>query len=600
MTAFTKMAWRPILMALCTMSLPASPVSAAGPRDVLKLVPDDAWGFVALRSLGTVDQRAARINEILGLGLPAPVTPMVLGMLNIMEDVDMARPVCVVMLDVHKFGVDDPGQAAVVLVPAKSPKAMIQKLGGTEPQDDIYKCLIMGDEISAAVKDGFVILGKNQDCVTKVLKTSKSLAKGYAKARSDALGESDVFVSVSLDSVYAAYKEQIQMFAPMLTAAGGMQPEAVQELLKTIDDLAGLDLSINLGKETFALQVLITPKSGTMLETTLKETKIAEGPLVSLLPKEKYLFAAATAGGLGEHSALKLAANGILSQAFQRFQIQGMNESATKTLDDQFLTIFKKAGRFAMSACALPEAKNGMFGLTFVAEADSPMALVEAFRTIYKNVWTLSDDEDLGSMKEKIVLSEAAETIAGNKFDTIRVDLRGFSEQFDVDEKTMKDAETILGKDCVLRFGAAGKTHFVCTFGGTKDRLARVCKTVASGSSDSLSGDKGINRLARNLPSPRGVEGYVAVDNLMHFVKSLTIITGGDDEMPFDVPKMDTPLGMSQTQIGSVHRTDIVIPTDMIKAVKKAIDEQTMAAMNDFDEEGEDEDENEDAEDGDL
>ena len=48
---------------LLTVLLTLAPVSGAraeGPKDVLQLVPDDAWGFVVLKSLNNLDEKAAQ------------------------------------------------------------------------------------------------------------------------------------------------------------------------------------------------------------------------------------------------------------------------------------------------------------------------------------------------------------------------------------------------------------------------------------------------------------------------------------------------------------------------------------------------------------
>ena len=98
-----------VLLAVLATLAPVSSARAEGPKDVLQLIPDDAWGFVVLKSLNNLDDKAAQVKEAIGAEYPTPITPMVLMMLNVGDKLDMAMPVGAVMMDAKKYGPGNPG-----------------------------------------------------------------------------------------------------------------------------------------------------------------------------------------------------------------------------------------------------------------------------------------------------------------------------------------------------------------------------------------------------------------------------------------------------------------------------------------------------------
>ena len=576
------------LLAAFTMSLLAgSSVRAEGPKDVLKLVPEDAWGFVVLRSLETLDQKAAQLKELLDLPIPPAVTPMLLSQLPVGDTLDLKRPVCVVTLDANKFG-GDFESATAVLVPATDPKALIEKLGGEEPKDGVSKCIVQQEELYAAVKGKTVILGKSQECVSRIAKSTQNLGEGFDDARMSVLEQSDVYLSVSVRAVFGAYKNMVMPTLQMLMAATDPEGKTVKTLEKTFMEWAAMDIAVSIDKEGFALRFLIVPKDGSDLELLLKDTTNASKSLLSILPQEKYLLAFGGTGGYSEH-AEKFSGPSMLSTLLQGAQMEGVNEKAVKTLDDEVLKLTKGVGPFAVCMSALPSGADGMFGLTLAMEPKDPKAFLESIRTVFKTVWTLSDDEEVDVIKESVVHAEDAKSIAGNKVDTITIKTNALADMFEIEEGDLETFQTVMGKDFVVRFGRVGDKHVVCTFGGGDKRYEAVCKAVTSSGGAPLSDDKGIEKISARLPSPRATEAYFAVDNILAVVKSVAKAVGEEDEAKFDVPVINAPLAFGGAQIGSVFRADMYVPMKLVTAMKKLIEDMTKAEMEDFDEDEDDE-----------
>ena len=239
-----------------------------------------------------------------------------------------------------------------------------------------------------------------------------------------------------------------------------------------------------------------------------------------------------------------------------------------------------------------------MIGVTLAVETSSAKAFLASIRKVYEAVWKLSDDEDVATVKEQVKLTEDAETVAGQKVDTITIKLSGLAEVSEMETDDLKNVQAVLGKELVFRFGAVDDEHFLFSFGGGKARFANACEALTSKGGASLADDEGIGTLSEKLHSPRATEAYLAVDNIIHLAGAVLKIVGHEDEIPFDLPMLNAPLAFGGAQIGSIQQADLFVPMKLITAIKKSIDEAAKAEMQNFDED-EDEDEDEDDDDGD-
>ncbi|MBN2561730.1 MAG: hypothetical protein JXQ75_12450 [Phycisphaerae bacterium] len=592
MSSLRNLVLLPLLVAVCTTFVLTPAVRADGANDVLKLVPEDAWGFVLARSLNTIDEKAKLLQESLIPWIPAQVTPMALGPLNLGDTLDMTRPICIVIMDVTKFG--GPNNAGVILVPSKDPKALLEKLLAEEPQEGICKCTVMGQAGYAAVKDKTVIMGSSQECVTKVVKAEKTIAEGLDKARAAAIEKSDLCISISLAAVLDAYKDMISGFLQMASAASTGKPENkdVDNFIKLLSQMDAVDISLRLNKDGLSLAIVTTPKKDSDFEKLLRDTKNSEDSLLKVLPKEKYLIALGGTSLYSEHSE-KFTGGAGLSDKLKMLQLEGLNEEALKTIDSQVKDLAKASGAWAVGASALAGGADGMLGLTIVVKAKDPKDYVAGIRKVYKAMTEASDNEDFEKIKKNVVHAEDAETIAGKKVDTITVNLEGLADVIELSKDDLKQVTKVLGKDITLRFGAVGKTHVLFTFGGGKARFEKVCETLES-SGQGLSADAGITKISGRLTSPRASECYIAVDNILQLVRSIAKEVGEEDVFPFDVPTVDAPVAISAAQIGRVQQMDIIIPMKLMTEAKQFIETMSKQGFEDFDED-EDADADQDA-----
>lgn len=554
---------------------------AVTPKDMLDLIPEDAWGFVIASSLDNVDAKATKFGAAFGLPVPEGVSTMALAPLNLADQVDRKSPICAVLMDAQKYA--GPDKAAVLLIASEDPKALLEKLGAEEATDGISKCMVMGDVAYAAVRKKIIILGPSQDCVTKVAKATKSIGDSAAKARLAVLDKSDIYLSISLASIVNAYKDQFLPMVQMMTAATDPEGKGLKRMVKMLTEVSAFDLAVTFDDGGLSLRMLVNPVSDSDMQKMMADSKSTSDPLLAGLPKENFLFSMGSTGNQSEHAA-KFASESPIGDLLKMTQMAGMDADSVKALDAELVKLQKSIERYAASISALPDGDDGMFGVTLIAETADSGKFIESIRKAYESAWKVTSDEEVAEFKKCVTHKADAETVAGNKVDTITVDLVKFGESQDSDPAELKQAEVLFGKEIVIRFGAGDDRRAIIAFGGGKERYERVCKSLTS-SADSLAGDSGIGAVSGQLPSPRSGEMYIAVDSVLQVVNKIAKAVG-EDPMPFEVPAVNMPLAGSSTVQGDVMRLDFVIPMKLIKAGKDAYDKYAATMQSDdFDEE---------------
>lgn len=570
--------------------LPATPIARAdGPRDLLELVPEDAWGFVVFRSLKNIDAKISLLNEQLGISIPQ--AQMGVMMLGVGDTLDATKPVGAVMMDVNKFGGSD--SAVVLYIPAANAKALLEALGAEEPTEGVHTCMVAGQPAFAATKGKFVLLSPSKDCLMYVLKAEKTLAKGMDKARLAAMDKSDLYLSVSVSALMRAYGDMLSMITQMTMAATDPGGRSAERLMKMFKEIASLDVSVRVDKNGVSVGLLTAPKKESDLEAIWRETKNTDEALLSVLPKEQYLFAA---GGTYKYSKAQEKFRGV-EQIMAMVKGLGAEESdaeALKTLEAGLEHLIKSCGNWALSVSALPPGPGGMIGLTCVLGAEDPKAFVADLRKVYKAGMNLVSDEDVKAITKHIVLTPDAESIAGRKVDTLTVNVPDLAKSLDGSEEWSAKLAKVIGEDVSIRFGAVGDKHVAIAFGGGKDRFEAICRSVKSGGG--LSTDEGIAKVSAALPSPRSSEWFIAVDNIVRMVKGIAKATGEEGAVPIDVPAVNAPLAISTVQRGRIVQSDLVVPMKLLTAAKALIDSMGDSGIDDFDED-EDEEAGEDKDD---
>lgn len=355
------------------------------------------------------------------------------------------------MMDAQKYA--GPDKAAVLLIAADDPKALLEALGAEEATDGISKCMVMGDAAYAAVRKKIIILGPSQDCVTKVAKATKSIGDSAAKARLAVLEKSDIYLSISLASIVNAYKDQFLPMVQMMTAATDPEGKSLKRMVKMLTEVSAFDLSVTFDDGGLSLRMLVNPVSDSDMQKMMTDSKSTSDPLLAGLPKENFLFSMGSTGTQSEHAA-KFASETPIGDLLKMTQMTGLDADSVKALDAELVKLQKSIERYAASVSALPDGDDGMFGVTLVAETADSGKFIESIRKAYESAWKVTSDEEVAEFKKCIAHKADAETVAGNKVDTITVDLVKIGESQDSDPAELKQAEALFGKEIVIRFGA--------------------------------------------------------------------------------------------------------------------------------------------------
>ncbi len=581
---------------LCAgMAIPQT-AQAASHKEMLDLIPDDAWGFLMAGSLDGIDAKSKMLKSMLGLPIPDDVSNMALAQFNMVDIVDRKSPIFAVMMDAQKFAGSD--RAAVLLVAVTDSKALLERIEAEDPIEGVSKCVVMGEPAYAVVRGKIVILGPDLDCVTKVAKSKKTLGESMAKPRLAVIEKSDVFLSISLASVVNAYKDMFLPMAQMMMAPTDPEGKGIKRFVKALSEVGSLDFALTMDDAGFALRMLIDPLKESDLQKLFADEKCTTDSLLAGLPSESFLFTMGSKAANSEHGA-SFQSQSPLSDMMKMTGMDGIDTSALEILDKEFISIQKSIKQYAMCLAALPEGADGIFGLTLVAETEDSKAFIESVRKAYETAWKVSDDEELAAIKGAVVHKADAETIDGHKVDTLSVDLKKLSEIDDTDDDTeIQHVQALFGKDMVLRFGATDGKRVVFTFGGGKSRFETASKAQQS-SGAKLSADKGISAMSGQLPSPRSGEYFIAADTIIQTVKRALKAVGSDDDFPIDVPTLNSPIGGSTTVQDKVMRIDFMVPMKLIKAGKDAYDSYSASAADEDFDELDDEADDEAADDGD-
>lgn len=570
----------------------AAPAMAGPTTDVLKHVPKDAWGFAVVRSINTIDKNIAQLQDF---GLPI-MPGFRLGALlqnppfNLGDSADLERPLCVVMLDMKKFGKadaenapPDASRAVALLLPAKDPKAIMKKLAVGESEGaGVRKISITDQQLYAVEMDNYLVVGKSEKTVKEISAYSGD-GPPLADARKALMELTDVYVSFSVDHVYGTYGMQ---FAPVMQMAM-MQADPTgkswQRFDKLVKEMDSFDFGLRMDDKGIAMRGLLLPKKDSDLEQFMKDTKNIKSSKLKLLPKEDYLVAWGSTMSYSDQ-AEKFADQNPIASLVRTLQLADVDQATVKAIDAECMKLTKEAKAQATTFTMLPGGSQGRIGFASVVETDKPEMYIDGIRKIYKNIWRISSSEELKKAKGLLTHTPDAETIEGGKVDTLTLNNKQLIEELEIAPDDVKALKSLLGEDLTVRFGVVGDKHVVLTFGGGKDRYGEVAKLVKSGGETTLASDTGIKTTSQNLADPRSTEIYISVENFMRLIKVATKEIDGEDAIPFDIPNIDAPAGFDAAAVDSGIRFDMFVPMKLVDAIKKAVKEQAAHDMEAFDE----------------
>jgi len=561
-----------LLAAFVLGTLAITTTARAGDRmiDALATIPDDAIGFVCIPSLEQLD--ADYRQAIVDLGVQDLVPPMAQSLLMPMKmvpmfaTVDTKQPVIIVAMPAQTMA--DLGKSVAMILPTTDPKPILQGLMGQESDDGTWKVNAFGTPMIAATAEGKLILASTAEIAKKIAGNKKSYASKLTAEQKAFLEKLDFAVWVDAPPLIEMFRQQIDGLIMMSLMSnmgqGAMGEEGArtqkEQFDKFLDGMAGLGFGVALDRVGLDIRFGMTAKAGSELSKELGAVSTKES-LLRGLPSEDFLFAM---GQVSDPDQTR-EAMGNLDPLFSMLQTD-------KKLDAETYEQFKGAVKewavlfrgMRTSFHLLPQGVDGVFGAAVVIDTTDSKKWIDLLDRIGGLAGELIDtpqfEKDLHKFVDALSFTKDAETVGNVEFAHWKLD---FTKLDEVDEAKSAKLKKLVGKDGLLvRVGAVNDKTVVFVFGGGTAHVNRLVETVRSGR-DVVGESAGVKKVNAELPASKSFELLIAPDRIVTLIKRVAKVIGEEDEIPFDVPKIDAPIAIVGSSATGWTRADIYIPMDL-------------------------------------
>lgn len=564
--------------------------TAAGPAALLKAIPADATGFVAVSSLKQLDKDLQDCAT--ALGLPPNTIPSLLqwfkGSLKLGKDFNEDGPIALVLLDASK--VAEPGELEnkLAIYFASSNAAEMAKAMGGEAEGDMFKVELAGEQAFAAARGGFLVVTKDEAAMKGLLESKgDGLTKKLSAAAQKSMAKQDVFAWVSFsglstelcENIFASLEREMGS-TPLSSMMSGK--EDMKELVTQGEELA-LGVSLD-PKQGINLQVLMAMKPDSEYGKQMAKMKAPSGSLLAGLPGDPFVFAMGAVCNPDMEKQLKKLLDVALSE-------EAVGDKIDKDKLEQVRGgLLKLVGTVDQLALGLygskPSEEQGMVTVAMVAKVEDSAAWKQEAKklfTIGKEIATSVAKEE-GESEEKVqqVLDaiqwkDGAESLGGAEVDVLTFDLAKLP---DAEEEEVAQAKKVLGADAVtIRLGALGKDKVMVVFGGGSKKFESIAKLAAANEAP-LTDNKAIKLVADRVSAgPKLAEAYVNIDKIFELIMDISAEVGGGIPFPLNLQNA-APIAVTSIQTGeAAQQTDVLIPMELIKSVTDLVRPFLMMGM---------------------
>ena len=564
-----------VLATLClALCLPPMARAKDPLKRALSAIPADAVAFVLVPSIEQADADFQRTIEQLGLGMMPYFQPPMNSISGLMgqylqmkEGLDTAGPLAVVVMPFDMPMEMSAKQA--LIVPASDPKALLEGMGGTAGEGDVWTVGIMGMPHQAVAGKDHVVLSMNPEIAKSVAGCEKSIASTLEKSELEALEKLDLALWVNGDVLITKFRQQIDgMLQMMMAIQAAQQPlmaEAQQAQMKMfVDGIARGIIGVSLDEGGLGLRFMMTmkPESEMAKLYTIHTTKRS---LLKGLPAGKYI------GAFGQvvdpeqtKASIKQAIEPYLAVLKGQEGVDPEQVDRVRSSLEEWAVLAKS---MRGSIEATPPGPEGLFAGNLIFETTDSGKWMELARKLVGEAlaFKLSDD-DFKEFMELVSHKADVEEIGGVKVDHIKIDVMELAKREDAPEEDVENWLKVIGKEgIVFRMGAVdSKTVVVCL--GGKESTARLIERAKANDAP-LDDDTGIKKVSRHLPEERQSVGFLALDNVVELVRN--IADAMDEEMPpILMPPIQAPLALSGTGGKDWMQADLLVPTELMIAGK--------------------------------
>ena len=566
------------------MLLAATPVMAqdAASPSVLKVIPGDAWGFVAVRSLEDLNTEFLGLAKRLNLPMFGPggiiESPLLAlkAQLGLNAGFDDKGSLAVAILAGESF--DDIDQRLVVFVPSSDIKALTDPLGAESAGDGLLKANLMDQEVFVGRKAGFAVISPHKGAVEKAIGAKGAIADKMTADEIKDFTRNDLYLWVNLEAVVEVAKPMIDGFLSMIeTMQAGSQPAIMQawsgmgfdQIKQMVTESRAVSMGIDFSDGGVGLDLVFAAKPGSDLAKMVTAVKGTEKSLLVGLPDEDFViaFAARSSPAAAEIGATQLGE--MLDAVIADEQAQEhVDKDKFSTFKDKLLAAYELGiSGFSGSLTVLPEGPQGLIAGTVVLECRDAAKAKSLIGDIVAAAKAMVKGEEIREALKVVQHKAKAETIAGTSVDHVSIDLSGLPE---VDAEDVSVIKKILGEDGLLfRVAAASPKHLAITLGGGKSRAEKIIALCKKGGAP-LGDRPGIKLVNKTLPKRRQGEVYIAVDQILTLVKSIAKAVGEEADLPFNLRKIDAPVAVVSSSGANFGRVDIFLPTQLIQQLGQA------------------------------
>lgn len=542
--------------------------------DLLKVIPDSALGFVAVRGLSQFDAKVQALAQQAGAPMPSPLA-MAKQRLGMSEGVDDQGSVAVVIFKAPGENAMPP-VAPVVLIPVTDYGKFIAQFQPEDAKATVTTIQFLHDASHVRKVGHYAAIagGPFAELLEKDFAGGKTSVEGLA-AWQKWLDEKDVELLVTRAGLEMAAKYvKLGLDMAKSFAAGAPDKQAQQQILGAIEIYAQLFamveknvavLGVGLDRDsagTIRLTKRFQALPGSPAATMLTESSAPAENLLASLPAMPYALAGSATMTPDAAQAMMDFSAALMKGAHDLYHLSP--EQVDKMLS-QSRTIVKH-----MRGAALvmrPPAPNEPLYSNFLAlmRTDDSQALLDAYPKYAEdyNAAVKGSDGPLGLMELTKLQIEGLPALQ------VRMDMSkamGLSTGPGA-EKAAAMMKKMFGSDgkLAMYLVAVDKRTILMSY-ISRDPLPAAIKLLKSGGAN-LAGEKGLAQTAKLLPPTACATGFVSFNGSLECAKWVISATGSPlaavlPELP-DMP----PLGLAAwTSPGNLD-VQLVVPAEVIKGI---------------------------------
>ncbi len=535
---------------------PAPPDESRHAENILDLVPEKAWGVLAVRNMRELDGKLVALAEQLNMPIGVGATlAMAKGLTGMVAGVEEDAGLALALMPVQSY--ETVGQSFLLMIPTANHEALYAALGPEESTDPIRRCSLLGYDSFMARKGRYTLLAQSRDTLAAALETGRPLRSRMADDFIARFTKDDVALYLDLKTLSGSdLFERLARSYPL--------SETDQERLRS---LAAAVASIRLVDERVRLTVMLSGDSRSPGQQLMTRPDTDCSVLLRSLPDRPFILTAA----LDRSEATARAQADSVGNWLETHAETTETADAIRSLRASIERIVAGTRGIALTVGSLPGGTEGLVAATTVISCDGNS------REIRRDISAALDS----ARRELDPDSRAAEILN-------LVEYRSSAEQLlilDVDHLVFKTPETaqpearaaiarLFGKDDPrIRLVTPNQNYLVLSIGGGPDHLGDAVNTMR-GEGNPLVDRPAVRRSIEWSSSDASGRALIAVDNYLNWFADL-LRTMDQPPTLIQPEPVSLPVAIAaRTDDQAITRIDVNVPVELLAALKTAWEKQ--------------------------